>query len=142
MGASAWYEAGPYDADLGVALRAAQEIALRSGAHGVEVQSIDELWQDEDWLEFVGTGGTGTVLDLGRLIGEDQPDAFATLRPMGPGEFRSRLGIARRPTYADFIDGYAMDKLPNPESRGSARCAVLYRDEKPSQIVYWGLTPD
>lgn len=142
MGASAWYETGPYDADPGAALRAAQEIALRSGAHGVNVQSIDELWQDEDWLEFVGTGGTGTVLDLYQLIGEDQPDGFATLRPMGAGEFRSLLGIARRPTYADFVDGYAMDKLPNPDSRGSARCAVLYRDEKPSQMIYWGLTAD
>jgi hypothetical protein len=117
-------------------------VSAPSGAHGVEAASVDELFHDEDWLEFVGAGGTGTALDLCQLIGEDQPDAFATLRPMGPGEFRSRLRIARRPTYADFVDGYAMDKLPNPRSRGSARCAVLYQDEKPSQIVYWGLTAD
>lgn len=115
---------------------------LNSGAHGLGAQSIDELWQDEDWLGFVGAGGTGTVLDLYQVIGEDQPDAFAALRPMGAGELRSQLGVARRPTYADFVDGYAMDRLPNPESRGSARCAVLYRDEEPSLIVYWGLTAD
>jgi hypothetical protein len=142
VGASAWYETGPYDADFAAALRAAQEIALRSHADDVDAASVEELWQDEDWLEFVGTVGTGTVLDVCRLIGEDQPDAFATLRPMGAGEFRGLLGVWRRPTYADFVEGYATDKLPNPDSRGSARCAVLYRDEKPSQIVYWGLTAD
>ena len=142
MGASAWYETGPYDADLGAALRAAQEIALRSGVHGVNADSIDELWQDEDWVEFVGTGGTGTVLDLCQLIGADQADSFATLLPMGAGEFRELLGIWRRPIYADFVEGYATGKLPNPQSRGSARCAVLYQDEKPNQVVYWGLTAD
>lgn len=142
MGASAWYETGPYDADPRAALRAAQEIALRSGAHRIGAGSIEELWQDEDWLEFVGTAGTGSVLDVCQLIDEDQPDALTTLRPMGAGEFRGLLGIARRPGYADFVDGYVAGRLPNPQSAGSARCAVLYRDEKPSQIVYWGLTAD
>lgn len=142
MGESAWYERGPYDADFSVALRAAQEIALRAVADDYGVQSIDDLWRDEGWVEYVSTGGTATVLDLNRVIAEDQPDEFATLRPMAPGDFRTLLGIFRRPTYADFVDGYTDDKLPNPDARGSARCAVLYRDEKASEIIYWGLTAD
>ena len=142
MGASAWYETGPYDADLGAALRTAQETALRRGDYDFSAKSVDELWRDEDWLQYVGTEGTGTVLDLRRLIGAEEADGFATLRPMPPGEFRELLGLVRRPTYADFVDGYADDKLPHPDSRGSARCAVLYRDEKPSEIVYWGITAD
>lgn len=142
MGADAWDQRGPYDPDFGAALRAAQEIELRSGSYNFGVQTIEELWRDDDWLGFVGDEGTGTVLDLNRLIAADEPDAFGTLRPMPAGEFRELLGIFRRPAFADFVDGYADGKLPMPAARGSARCAVLYRDEKPSEIVYWGLTAD
>lgn len=140
MGASAWHEPGPYDEDFSLALRAAQEIKLRSVRP--DVASIDDLWRDEEWLEYVGSEGTGSVLDLYKVVGADEPDDFATLRPMPAAAFRTAIGVWRRPEYSDFVEAYANDRLPQPQARGSARCAVVYRDGKPCEIVYWGLTAD
>ena len=139
MGASAWNETGPLHADFSVALRLAQEAELRKGDY--DADSLDEMWTDEGWIEVFETEGTGTVLDLREVIGEDEQDRFATLRPMSALKFRSLLGV-RFPTYADFLDGYLDERLPQPDSRASARCAVLYRNGEPSEIMYWGLTAD
>ena len=139
MGASAWYEIGGYAADAGEALLEAQTKTLRG--RGYDVDSPAELWADEQWVESVGAGGTGTVLDLREIIGEDEADRFATLRPMPAAEFSRLLGV-KYPAYNIFLDGYLDGRLPQPESRGSARSAVLYRDGEPSEIVYWGLTAD
>ena len=139
MGADGWYETGSVASDFGTALRAAQEEALRRGDY--TEQSPDELWDDEEWVEFVGTGGTGSVLDLREVIDPERQDDFATLRPMPAEEFGALLGV-EYPTYRDFMDGYLAGRLPQPESQGSARCAVIYRDSEPSEVVYWGLTAD
>lgn len=139
MEAGGWYETGPVASDFDTALRAAQKKALRAG--GYVEQSPDELWNDEEWVEFVGTGGTGSVLDLREVIGSEWQDDFTTLRPMSSGEFSMLLGI-EHPTRSDFVTGYLSGRLPDPESRGSGRCAVIYSDNEPNEIGYWGLTAD
>lgn len=58
---------------------------------------------------------------------------------MPAAEFTELLGVDY-PGYGAFVDGNLSGRLPQPALRGSARCAVLYRDSKPSDIVYWGLT--
>jgi len=93
MGAVAWYETGPYDADFGTALRVAQESKLRNGGYGAE--SVDELWLDADRLEH------------------------ATLRPMPAAETRTLLGIWRRPT-PDRLPGNH-GGLKGPALRGTIR---------------------
>jgi len=93
-----------------------------SGSPGHEASSSFELI----WVELTGPGSHSAFPQASSLPFRAEPP--------------SRL--ACQWTIVGFVDGYADDSLPHPDSRGSARCAVLYRDEKPSEIVYWGITAD
>jgi hypothetical protein len=64
MGGNAWSHTGPYEQDLAVAFRQAQEETLARDNHGFVGRSIEELWRDPEWQEYIFTGGTCTVLDF------------------------------------------------------------------------------
>ncbi|MFE6337388.1 hypothetical protein ACFVP3_20960 [Streptomyces sp. NPDC057806] len=49
---------------MAAAFRQAQEQELAQDDHGFEGRSMEELWRDPGWHEYVFTGGTGTVLDF------------------------------------------------------------------------------
>ncbi|CAM5583941.1 hypothetical protein BOQ63_002415 (plasmid) [Streptomyces viridifaciens] len=139
MGGSGWAETGPYQEDLGAAFRQAQARELAKDDHGFPGQSISELWRDEDWQEYILTGGTGTVLDFYALIDAEGGDDVAMMRPLTGGEVRSWAPNGR-PTREQWEA--ALPQLLNPVGRGIGRCTVLYQDGEPAEIAYWGCTAD
>ncbi|KJS61379.1 hypothetical protein [Streptomyces rubellomurinus] len=139
MGGSGWAETGPYQKDLGAAFRLAQAQELAKDDHGFPGQSIRELWRDEDWQEYILTGGTGTVLDFYALIDAEADDDVAMMRPLTVDEVRSWAPNGR-PTRAQWED--ALPQLLTPVGRGTGRCTVLYRADEPAEIAYWGCTAD
>lgn len=143
MGADAWYQTGPYLPDFEQALHAVHVELMRQHDLDADGRTPQDLWQDEEWCEYVATGGTGSPLDLCRVVPQDNPagNEFAAVRPMSPEEFSSLLRV-RSPTYGDFVDGYVEGRIDNYTGRGCARCAVVYKDGAPHEIVYWGCTAD
>ncbi|WP_431676701.1 hypothetical protein [Kitasatospora sp. KL5] len=140
MGGSGWWATGPYREDLAAALRLAQELELKDDDHNSGGMTVDELWQDEEWQEYILTGGTGSVLDQWRLIDAEAPDEEAMMRPLTDREVRTWAPTGR-PTVAEWVDALVTGTLEYPP-RASGRCTVLHTDGHPSAIGYWGVTAD
>lgn len=136
-----WWSTGPYEPDLEAAFRRAQEAELARSQYGADGRSVAELWRDPEWREFIETGGTGSVLDFPR-IGPDpaDPDPFGTIQRLTDDEVRAWCETGR-PAYGEWIDALVSGRLEYP-GRACGRCTPLYRDEKPVEIGYWGVTAD
>lgn len=140
MGGNTWAGTGPHRPDPAAAFHRAQEEELARDDHGFTGMTMAELWQDEEWQEYIGTGGTGTVLDFDRLVPADHPgDCFAAVRPLTERELRAWCPDGR-PTRAAWED--ALPDLLRDVGRGYGRCTVLYRDGEPVEVGYWGCTYD
>lgn len=140
MGGNGWYQTGPYQEDLAAAFRQAQEQELAKDCHGFEDRTIDELWGDEDWQEYIMTGGTGTVLDQVHLVDPTYSQGGPFMRPLTEGEVRA-WSPSGRPTEAEWLGAMESDRLEFPE-RACGNCTVLYDEGHPAQIGYWGVTAD
>lgn len=106
MGGNAWSHTGPYQQDLTVAFQQAQEETLARDNHGFVGRSVEELWRDPAWQEYIFTGGTCTVLDFPLMIDATDTDDGPFMRPLTDGEVRAWAphpthlrGVARRPRY-------------------------------------------
>ena len=137
MGGDCWSKRGPYEKDLAVAFRRAQDRELAADDHGFPGRSITELWEDEGWQEYILTGGTCTVLDFCLFADAEDGDSFAMMRPLTEAEVRS-WAPGGRPTRAQWEA--VSDRELFAFDRGVGRCTVLYRDGEPAEIVYWGIT--
>ncbi|MBT2367764.1 hypothetical protein J7E88_21245 [Streptomyces sp. ISL-10] len=146
MGGDEWWQTGPYQRDPAAAFRQAQAEELAKDSHGFEGRTIQELWEDKGWIEYILTGGTGTVLDQAHMVAathaedptHDEWGPF--MRPLTEEEIRAWCSSGR-PTYAEWHDALTSDRLPFP-GRACGNCTVLYRDGQPAQIGYWGTTAD
>src|SRR6201999_3152872 len=88
MGGSQWISKGPYQKDLESAFRQAQERELAKDDHGFPGRDIVDLWEDDDWREYILTGGTSSVLDFYDLVDAGSGDDFAMMRPLTEDEVR------------------------------------------------------
>jgi hypothetical protein len=140
MGGDAWRHTGPYQPDLAAAFRQAQEEELVKDNHGFEGRSVEELWRDPTWHEYIFTGGTGTVLDFPLMIEATDTDSGPFIRPLTDREVRAWAPNCR-PTYEEWDDALDSYRLDFP-GRTQGNCTVLYRDGQPAQIGYWGVTAD
>ncbi|MEU4037172.1 hypothetical protein [Streptomyces collinus] len=141
MGGNSWTSTGPYQRDLEAAFRRAQAEELADDDHGFgEGRTIEELWRDPAWQEYIFTGGTGTVLDFPLMIDARDPDDGPFMRPLTEEEVRA-FAPDGRPTYADWDEALDSERLDFP-GRAQGRCTVLYTDGEPTQIAYWGVTAD
>ncbi|MCX4764976.1 hypothetical protein OG562_29195 [Streptomyces sp. NBC_01275] len=140
MGGNGWRHTGPYQPDLEAAFRQAQEEALARDNHGFEGRSIDELWLDPEWHEYIFTGGTATVLDFPLMIDAADTDDGPFMRPLTDGEVRA-FASHGRPTSSEWDEALDTERLAFPD-RAQGNCTVLYRDGRPTWIGYWGVTAD
>ncbi|MFG2030432.1 hypothetical protein [Streptomyces sp. NPDC048825] len=113
---------------------------LAKDNHGFEGRTIEELWQDEEWTEYILTGGTGTVLDLIHIVDPTDTEWGPFMRPLTDGEVRT-WAPSGRPTHAEWVNALETERLPYP-GRACGNCTVLYRDGQPTEIAYWGVTAD
>ncbi|MFB7370321.1 hypothetical protein ACFC0D_10805 [Streptomyces sp. NPDC056222] len=140
MGGNAWSHTGPYQSDLGAAFRQAREEALAQDDHGFEGRSIEELWHDAEWHEYIFTGGTGTVLDFPHMIDATDTDDGPFMRPLTDAEVRA-WSPNGRPTQAEWEEALKSHRAPFPD-RAQGNCTVLYEAGRPIRIGYWGVTAD
>ncbi|WP_406006756.1 hypothetical protein OG440_11585 [Streptomyces sp. NBC_00637] len=140
MGGNAWSHAGPYQRDLEAAFRQAQSDELARDNHGFGNRSIEELWRDPEWEEYIFTGGTGTVLDFPLMIEAENTDDGPFMRPLTADEVRAWAPHGR-PTHAQWDAALDSGRLDFP-GRAQGNCTVLYHDGRPTQIGYWGVTAD
>ncbi|MFF8995169.1 hypothetical protein ACF09H_35630 [Streptomyces sp. NPDC014983] len=140
MGGNAWRRTGPYQPDPVAAFRAAQERELARDDHGFGGRTVAELWRDPDWHEYVFTGGTASVLDFPLMIDATARDDGPCMRPLTDAEIRPWCP-GGRPTPAEWNTALNSDRLPFP-ARGRGNCTVLYTDDRPTEIGYWGVTAD
>ncbi|MFG3130871.1 hypothetical protein [Streptomyces tendae] len=140
MGGNEWTATGPYQRDPAAAFRQAQGQELAKDDHGFPGRSIVDLWEDDDWREYILTGGTCSVLDFYALIAPETGDRFAMVRPLTDDEVRS-WAPEGRPTRAQWDAALRTQTLSFP-GRGSGRCTILYRDGEPAEVAYWGCSAD
>ncbi|MFD8544251.1 hypothetical protein [Streptomyces sp. NPDC059649] len=143
MGGNAWWQTGPYQHDLATAFRQAQAAELEQSDHGFEGRAgrtIEELWTDPHWHEYIFTGGTGSVLDFPFMIDAADTDDGPFMRPLTDHEVRA-WAPSGQPTHAEWVDALSCERLPYPR-RGRGNCTVLYRNGRPTEIGYWGVTAD
>ncbi|MFF2213812.1 hypothetical protein [Streptomyces antibioticus] len=108
--------------------------------HGFEGRSVEELGQDTEWHEYDFTGGTGTVLDFPLMIEAGDNDDGPFIRPLTDDEVRAWAPHGW-PTYDEWDAALDSERLDFP-GRAQGNCTVLYRDGRPMQIGYWGVTAD
>jgi hypothetical protein len=141
MGGDGWSATGPYQQDLAAAFRQEQDRELAENDHGFAGRTIDELWRDPAWNEYIFTGGTGSVLDFFEFTaGEGVQNEGGRMRLLTDGEARD-FAPGGKPTRAEWEDGLRNGWLSHLE-RAEGNCVVLYRDGQPAEIGYWGVTAD
>lgn len=140
MGGNGWIRTGPYRPDPAAAFRQAQEEELARDDHGFGGRTMDELWKDERWQEYIMTGGTGTVLDQICAVEATNTEWGPFMRPLTQEEIRAWCP-GGRPTEAEWHDALRSDRLDFPD-RAAGNCVVLHVDGQPAAIGYWGVTAD
>ncbi|MEW1776213.1 hypothetical protein [Streptomyces sp. NPDC086777] len=140
MGGDEWARTGPYRRDLAEAFQQAQEDELARENHGFEGRSVERLWRDPEWQEYIFTGGTGTVLDFPLMIEAEDADDGPFMRPLTDSEVRAWAPHGR-PSHEEWVAALDAGRLEFP-GRGQGNCTVLHRDGRPVQIGYWGVTAD
>ncbi len=149
MGASGWRYVVPYQDDLGVALDSLRREVFASGdfrrpdSQGLPMPgSVDDLLQETYW-EFMGTCGTHSVIDMLRVVPADVRDQdYGTIRPLTDEEAQQLFGTPR-PDRARFD---AVDVITLFDSatggRWTGRSVVLWADDRPDEIAFWGISGD
>ena len=155
MGASGWEHLVPYQQDLGAALDALRRQVFASGDfikpsyYGAvfdlpEPSSVDDLFEQEQYWEFMGTSGTHSIIDVVNVVpvgftGEE----FGTIRPLSDAECVELFGVAQ-PGRADFTPLSNSGRLHEYVTGGrwTGRAAVLWADSAPAEIAFWGFSGD
>ena len=157
MGASGWDYVTGYDGDIEAALATLQASVFQEEyGDGANYRSLVALYEDE---EFMGTEGTHTVLDIGRVVATDDPPVrsrvsdYGTLRPLALSRVVHHFGTDR-PTverYEELVAA-AHEAASHEEHVGSllGECrmrwtgyyVVLYSDDRPTHLGIFGFSGD
>jgi hypothetical protein len=155
MGASGWEYVVPYKSDLGAALDALRQEVFASGDYLKpsfygdvfdlpEPASADDLFEQEQYQEFMGTSGTHSIIDVPSVMpaGADD-DEFGAIRPLSESECVELFGAAQ-PSRADYERLAGSERLYDHVTGGrwTGRAAVLWADGSQSEIVFWGISGD
>ncbi len=155
MGASGWEYVVPYQQDLGAALDALRRQVFASGDfikpsyYGAvfdlpEPSSVDDLFEQERYWEFMGTSGTHSIIDVVNVVPVDfKGEEFGTIRPLSDSECVELFGVAQ-PGRADFTPLSNSGRLHEYVTGGrwTGRVAVLWADGAPAEIAFWGYSGD
>lgn len=155
MGASGWEYVVSYQEDLGAALDALRRQVFASGEYVKpsfygdvfdlpEPGSVDDLFEQEQYWEFMGTSGTHSIIDVPEIVPVDFTGGeFGTIRPLSEAESVELFGAAR-PSHADYARVAGSERLDEyvTGDRWTGRAAVLWADDAPAEIVFWGYSGD
>jgi hypothetical protein len=161
MGASGWSYRVPFEEDARRAFLALQEREL--AGDDLYWQEEDEEEEDEEFRSEVPPRptslaqlaeikdderyhfwewGTHSILDMDRLEPADAEDHDGGVRLLSPAEVRDLLG-SDRPTADDFEAAYArLGDLGVARFGWTGRYTVLYRDGRPDELAFCGISGD
>jgi hypothetical protein len=61
-----------------------------------EPASVDDLFEQEQYWEFMGTSGTHSIIDVASVVPVDfGGEQFGTIRPLSDGEYVELFGVAQ-----------------------------------------------
>jgi hypothetical protein len=148
MGAHPYYYAVPYEADVNGALQDLRKREFEAGRYNPVVPFLGFEFDDtlapapgkqhasiEAALEASDADGTRSILDVERIGTE--PD-FGVALPLPPERLKDLYGT-HQPTREMVLEN--MDFLANLD-RGQAIYFLLFRDGKPSEIFFAGMSYD
>ncbi len=132
MGAEPWSSFTKFDSDVQRALDNLRRDVFVAGAYRYAEEKPSSI---EEALEIADADGTASILDIQQV--SDEPDFFCAA-PFSPDELKSYFG-SDHPTRSD-IQG-SEDYWDDLE-RGQARYAIVYADDRPSEIYFAGYSFD
>jgi hypothetical protein len=145
MGASMWHYFVPLRPNVRTAFRELQDQVLRDreyyeGVHKfVQFSSRSELIAARN-VEAFWDVGTHSILDMELLVkagSAPEPGLVIAQSPADTG----RLMGSERPTKADFLRYYEnLPGMPGPPWTGMV--TVLFDDDEPHELVFWGASGD
>ncbi|MEU6342851.1 hypothetical protein ABZ883_18150 [Streptomyces sp. NPDC046977] len=160
MGASGWDYVTSYRGSLQATLTALQgEVFQELYGSGEEYGSLEELHADE---EFMGEEGTHSILDIERVVEtkrrlrSPRTDEYGTIRPLAPARLIHHFGT-ERPTVDQYNDTLARSyeamatSRPGEEdttllgelrTRWTGFCVLLYTDDRPTHVGFFGFSGD
>ena len=132
MGAEPWVCFAKYDANIQHVLDKLREEEFAAGRYRYAEEEPSSI---EEALEIADADGTASILDIMQV--SDTPD-FCCAAPFNDDELKAYFGT-NRPTRAhvESSDDYWEDI-----ERGHARYAVLYSNDRPSEIYFAGYSFD
>lgn len=138
MGATAWQYSVPYDDDVGRALQNLRDEVFRTGTYyrarpDVDPASIEQL------LELNDESGSHSVLDVFSVAARPQLGAVAPL----PSEELVELFGTDHPTLAHIERNRdALTRVMLARGRWSGSYVVIYSDDAPAEILFFGQSGD
>lgn len=138
MGASAWHHFVPYREDVGRALQELREDVFRRGEYfrarpGEEPASIEAL------MEANQESGTHSVLDV---FGVADAPGWSVAAPLSPEERVRHFG-SERPTREQVERSFAeVYRIVQDRGPWTGSYLVVYRDDAPSEIFFFGASGD
>ena len=160
MGASSWSYVTPYRSDVDESLRELRERVFRDQ----EYYWRDDFEEDEPrpdtikgiWAsEGMKQSGTHSILDVDRVVQTSEPPTWdrwredlGTVRPLAEDRVILHFGTAR-PSRGQFqaladdpgVPG-AMEFHNEVRMRGTGLYVLLYNDDQPSDVGFWGNSGD
>ena len=147
MGASGWDYYVRYQPDIETVFARLQDEILESGDflwseewYGPKPTTRWQLMAIKDRQEF-WEEGTHSILDMDRIIPADDDDEEGAVRPLTADEMQDNFG-STRPTEAEFEAIYREFGEIVDIPRWSGRYAVLYEDDQPHRIAFFGVSGD
>jgi hypothetical protein len=111
-----------------------------------EPSSVDDLFQQEQYWEFMGTSGTHSIIDVPRVVPADfdgdEEEEFGTIRLLSEDECTELFGSGR-PDHAayDLVDGMRRHEYVTG-GRWTGRAVILWSGGAPNEIAFWGYSGD
>jgi hypothetical protein len=161
LGASGWEYRVPFKGAVWESFRAVREQLLASGdylwpwddADPTEGNSEEEFPRPTSLTQLAAAKeaedfweeGTHSILDMAGVSEPHDPDQFGIVRALTSAELTQVFGTVR-PTVEDFDHVHA----PGPAgaladligTKWSGRSLILYRDDSPSEVYFWGWSGD
>jgi hypothetical protein len=152
VGASGWEYVVSYQPDLGAALDALRRQVFASGEYVKpsdawdlpEPSSVDDLVEQEQYWEFLGTSGTHSIIDVFTVVPVDFAGVeYRTVRPLSDAECIELFGVAQpgRAEYTPLVGSERLDDYVTG-GRWTGRAVVLWTDGAPTEIAFWGYSGD
>jgi hypothetical protein len=146
VGASGWSYVVTYEGDPAAELAALRETAFAEddlfwyddddprGPKPATLAELDSLRETEEYWEV----GAHSILDMDRIIASGDEDHDGTVRQLPESEAQELFGTTT-PTREQFEQ--VEERIPDIR-RWSGRYQLLYSDDKPTEIAFWGFSGD